>query len=191
MVVVHKKETEEFGSFVMMGLTRICTGVCIAQFLIMMISWFHTKPYAFGINFTMFFVSIAYSVYIGFRLKRVESLAFLKFKPQGKSIQEGVEGEEYDRAEGDGEDAEWYEWKEQERVRWIQLYTHPLLKLNRNVILSLKKVPAMQEYMAKIGPAVDQIFAADELELAQEQDQHCQGHAEEGGNKAILSGENN
>lgn len=176
----------------MMGLSRICYGVCIAQFLIMMISWFHTKPYAFGVNFTMFFLSVAYTIYIGFRLRRVESLAFLKFKsPQGKSIQEEVNGEDYDRAEGENEDAEWYEWKEQERIRWIQLYTHPLLKMNRNIILSLREVPAMKEYMAKIDPAVNEIFAADEMELAQEQDQHCQGHVEGGETKAILSGENN
>jgi hypothetical protein len=190
MVVFHKKETEEFGSFVMMGLVRICYGVCIAQFIIMMISWFHTKPYAFGVNLTVFFLSIAYTTYIGFRLRRVESLAFLKFKsPQGKSIQEEAEAEGYDRAEP--EDGEWYEWKEQERVRWIQLYTHPLLKLNRNIILSLREVPAMKEYMAKIDPAVSEIFAAGELELAQEQDQHCQGRVEGGGSEAILSGENN
>jgi len=168
MVTVHRKETEEFGAFVMLGLTRICMGCCIAAFLIMMISWFHTRPYAFAINFVMLLVSIAYFVYIYYRLQRVESLSFLKLRnPEAEvGTVEKVGSQEYERAGTEAE--QWYEWKDQEKVRWVQLYTHPLTKLNKNIILSLREVPAMREYMEKIDPAVSQLFTNDVLEMTAE-----------------------
>jgi hypothetical protein len=130
MVCVNKKETEEFGTLLSMTLASIMTGVALGHFVVMMLSYFHKDYYAFGINLTVFLIALWLAAAVWFRLEKIKNLEFLKGK--GDSA---VDGQDLD------------EWSESERMRWAQLYSHPLLRHNIEVVQATRKVPKMNGYM--------------------------------------------
>jgi len=77
MVCVHKKETEEFGKLAAMGLKRIMTGVLLGHSLLLFLSYYNGRFYAFGINLVIIALYIAFTILMSIRLKKINNLECL------------------------------------------------------------------------------------------------------------------
>ena len=106
MIAFHKKEIDEFGRLASMGLKRIMFGVVLGHMLLLFISFYHSRDYAFGINIVMILMYLIFTVWMVRRLHKINSLECL----------------EYNKSDND------IEWTDEQKAKWIEMYSHPVLK---------------------------------------------------------------
>jgi len=117
MVCFNKKETEEYGRLATFGIKRVMTGVLIGHFILLLISFFHKKPIAFWINIVYIVACIVFDIFLYRKLARINSMEFLKH-------------EEIDLNKP---------WTQEQKDRWVQLYSHPLFKSRPEIITKLQE----------------------------------------------------
>jgi len=112
MVCFNKKETEEYGRLATFGIKRVMTGVLIGHFILLLISFFHKKPYAFWINIVYIVAMIVFDIFLYRKLARINSMEFLEHKQIDLNKP----------------------WTQEQKDRWVQLYSHPLFKSRPEII---------------------------------------------------------
>lgn len=118
MVCFNKKETEEFGRLATFGIKRILFGVMLGQFLLLLLSYFHSKPYAFYFNIVVIIVYLVWDYFLCRKLRRINSLEFLQFDKEETNKN----------------------WTEEQKGKWLSMYNHPIFKSRPELVEKMVEV---------------------------------------------------